>query len=343
MFKNFDINFMDKNDNPLPIIIIAGINGSGKTTLLEYIYKTFKYDFLDLEGSLTVDIKDLNLKELSDKFEIKGHISTNILNVYGADSSDIGYAFYEKIIYLPVNQSLDDIKKIMPLYIENMIYKEDARASEIHQRVRDDINAIFKDLNISMEFDTRNGKGDLFFRNKKGEKISIDDLSTGEKTLISKILYLYIKEIEDSIILIDEPELSLHPSWQNKILKLYEKFAKDNNCQIIIATHSPHIIGSAKNEYIRLLTEDGVIDDFSKSYGLEFSKILTDIMGIDSLRTPDVEKNIKFIKEKIYSNKFQNNLDFQRVWNELELQLGRTDIDLKLLKLEMNLREKKDA
>ena len=36
-FQNFDIDFTDKNDNPLPIVIIAGINGSGKTTLLEYI------------------------------------------------------------------------------------------------------------------------------------------------------------------------------------------------------------------------------------------------------------------------------------------------------------------
>ena len=339
MFKNFDINFMDKNDNPLPIIIIAGINGSGKTTLLEYIYKTFKSDFLDLEGSLTVDIKDLNLKELSDKFEIKGHISTNIINVYGADSSGIGYAFYEKIIYLPVNQNLDDIKKIMPLYIENMIYKEDARASEIHQRVRDDINTIFKDLNISMEFDTRNGKGDLFFRNKKGEKISIDDLSTGEKTLISKILYLYIKETEDSIVLIDEPELSLHPSWQNRILKLYENFAKENNCQIIIATHSPHIIGSAKSEYIRLLTEDGVVDNFSNTYGAKFSQILTDIMGVKNLRTPEINEKFVVIEDMIVDNEFDSLL-FKDKWQELEDILGKNYFDLKLLKLEIASRRK---
>ncbi len=343
ILKELDMNFTDKGEKPLPIIVIAGINGSGKTTLLEYIYKTFEYDFCNLEGSLTVDIKDLNLKKLSDKFAIKGHISKNIMDVYGTDSSDIGYAFYEKIIYLPVNKTLDDIKKIMPLYIENMIYEEDARASEIHKKVRDEINTIFKDLKISMEFDTRNGKGELFFRNKKGEKISIDDLSTGEKTLISKILYLYIRKVEDSIILIDEPELSLHPAWQNRVLKLYENFAKENNCQIIIATHSPHIIGSAKNEWIRILTEDGVIDDFSKSYGLEFSKILTDIMGVDSLRTPDVAKNIKFVKEQIYNNQFQNSTKFKEVWNQLESQLGKTDIDLKLLKLEMNLKEKKDA
>ena len=38
-FQNFDIDFTDENNKPLPIVVIAGINGSGKTTLLEYIKK----------------------------------------------------------------------------------------------------------------------------------------------------------------------------------------------------------------------------------------------------------------------------------------------------------------
>ena len=48
MFKDFKINFTDKNDNPLPIIILAGINGSGKTTLLEVIYSFKKIDLQNL-------------------------------------------------------------------------------------------------------------------------------------------------------------------------------------------------------------------------------------------------------------------------------------------------------
>jgi predicted ATP-binding protein involved in virulence len=290
LFQDFKINFVDNQDSPLPLIVIAGINGTGKTTILEYIKR---------ENS--------------------------------------------EVIYLSAKIGLEGIKKFLPKYLFQKIFNEEADVSQTYKEVREYINTIFKDLNIKIEFERRDAEGNLFFRNKKGKVFSIDDISTGEKTLLSKILYLYIQKIKNQVILIDEPELSLHPRWQNQVLKLYENFAKENNCQIIIATHSPHIIGSAKNEYIRLLTEDGVIDNFSKSYGLEFSKILTDIMGVDMLRTPDVEKNIKFIKEKIYNNTFQNSIEFEQVWNKLESQLGRTDLDLKLLKLEMNLREKKNV
>ena len=35
MFKDFDIDFVDSDGKPLPIVVLAGVNGSGKTTLLE--------------------------------------------------------------------------------------------------------------------------------------------------------------------------------------------------------------------------------------------------------------------------------------------------------------------
>ena len=38
VFKGFDIDFLDLEDKPLPIVVLAGVNGSGKTTLLEYVY-----------------------------------------------------------------------------------------------------------------------------------------------------------------------------------------------------------------------------------------------------------------------------------------------------------------
>jgi predicted ATP-binding protein involved in virulence len=129
------------------------------------------------------------------------------------------------------------------------------------------------------------------------------------------VLYLYFLGYENKVILIDEPELSLHPSWQNRVLKIYENFAIKNNCQVIIATHSPHIIGSAKNEYIRILRkkEDGTIEaiDNSKAHGRDINSILFDVMGevayrprefndkIDRLHIAIDDRNLEEAQERL--------------------------------------------
>lgn len=115
---------------------------------------------------------------------------------------------------------------------------------------------IFDGLDLTFKYSHLDRDDNVWFSNDNQKKFEIKDLSTGEKTLLSKILYLYFLDYKDKVILIDEPELSLHPSWQNKVLKIYENFAIKNNCQIIIATHSPQIIASAKNEYLRFLVKE---------------------------------------------------------------------------------------
>jgi len=294
LLKDFEIDFTDKEDNPLPIIVIAGVNGSGKTTLLEYIQKIHYSDLLYIE---TLENNILDLKQY-------------ILSNFRKESRKLDS--YSKAL-----------KKIQN-FMEELFDGFDTKF------YIDDID------------DTDRYNEKIIFKNSTNDEFKIEELSTGEKTLISKILYLYFKDVKDKVILIDEPELSLHPSWQNKILKLYETFAEKNNCQIIIATHSPHIIGSAKNEWIRLLSEDGVISNFSKSYGLEFDKILTDIMGVENLRTPDVAKKIdklwKFLEDEEYLSS-----EYKILYKELENIVGDLDKDLVLARLEVAKLKRENA
>lgn len=86
-------------------------------------------------------------------------------------------------------------------------------------------------------------------------------------------------EPENSIILIDEPELSLHPKWQERIIKVYERIGKNN--QIIIATHSPHILGSVPKENIIILSknEEGYVvpktgEELEDLFGQPVNRIL---------------------------------------------------------------------
>lgn len=99
---------------------------------------------------------------------------------------------------------------------------------------------------------------------KHGKEIYIDDLSTGEKQIVFRGTHLLknINNMSGGIVLIDEPELSMHPRWQQKILKYYRKLF--NNTQLIIATHSEYVLRSAledkKNILVIVLNDDnGVI------------------------------------------------------------------------------------
>jgi len=65
-------------------------------------------------------------------------------------------------------------------------------------------------------------------------------LSSGEKQLIIILLTALIQEDKNFVLLMDEPEISLHTYWQEKLIK--NILSLNNNNQIIIATHSPSIV-----------------------------------------------------------------------------------------------------
>jgi len=328
VLKDFEIDFCDENENPLPIIVLAGVNGSGKTSILESIVGMKKVNGLKLETIIN------NKKR---NFDSNG----SGIVIYEKGVTEFWYndEIKNKILYFSYQIDLRHIKNFLPEYIQKLVFEYDIKASKIYQKIRENIDDIFKDLNLNIEFDSRDGKGNLYFRHKiTKEKFLIDDLSSGEKTLISEILFLYLNDIKDKIILIDEPELSLHPTWQNKIFKLYENYAKKNNCQIIIATHSPLILGSAENKYIRILTFKNnrvVVKKQNRSYGLEFDRVLLEIMGLDTLRVKEVEENFDKLRDYIQEKNWQKFLD---LYNEMKIYLGENDVDLKLLYMQANLK-----
>lgn len=70
-------------------------------------------------------------------------------------------------------------------------------------------------------------------------------LSSGEQNEIF-LLFKFIFELpEKSVLLIDEPELSLHVAWQLQFIKDIKEIAKTRDVQIVIATHSPEIVSES--------------------------------------------------------------------------------------------------
>jgi len=137
----------------------------------------------------------------------------------------------------------------------------------------------------------------------------------------------------------------MHPNWQNRIVTIYQKLANENNNQILLATHSPHIISSVTKEQIRVLikeeTKIRTIYNFSGSYGWRIDKILLEIFRMTTLRTPMIEKEISILKRQILNNEFTDN-EFINKFSYLEKMLGYDDIDLTMLRFEKKIREKQN-
>ncbi|MDN4632334.1 AAA family ATPase [Sphingomonas sp. PsM26] len=95
-----------------------------------------------------------------------------------------------------------------------------------------------------------------------GRVSAIDQLSTGEKQIVFRAGFLLrsLANLKGSIVLIDEPELSLHPEWQARIVSFYEKLLTVDGVhpQIIASTHSPFIVHGSIGAKTVILEKDVV-------------------------------------------------------------------------------------
>ena len=241
--------------------------------------------------------------------------------------------------------------KDVPSYIATRIMEmaneqENTPMGEIRAAVFKEINEIFEilDLDIKISGISKNAKSIPIFTNSAGDKFDINELSSGEKQLFLRTLAIKMLNPENSIILIDEPELSLHPKWQQRIVDVYRKIGKNN--QIIIATHSPHILGSVKKENIMLLDkdDDGKIvvrtgDELYDSYGQPTERILEDIMGLKTTRNQEIFDKLEKIREMVNEDKYETD-DFKKEYGDLKEILGTMDEDIILIDTEIQIRRK---
>lgn len=74
---------------------------------------------------------------------------------------------------------------------------------------------------------------------KDGEQRTTDMFSSGEREIVHFLLAMFALNVRDGLVLVDEPELHLHPRWQRIFLSLFRDVSGDRNNQFIVTTHSP--------------------------------------------------------------------------------------------------------
>ncbi|MDI3291782.1 AAA family ATPase [Polyangium sp. 15x6] len=158
----------------------------------------------------------------------------------------------------------------------------------------------------------------------------VDQLSDGEKCLLAMtgdlarrlaIANPYMDNPLEGggVVIIDEVELHLHPSWQREIVPALERTFP--NCQFIVTTHSPAVVGHVQRESLRLLKSDasGIrVEVPSVSFGLDANRVLLEIMGVDE-RPHDVKVQLEVIYTLIGEGKFE---EARERIASLEAQIG---------------------
>ena len=82
----------------------------------------------------------------------------------------------------------------------------------------------------------------FYFRTNKGKELELTQLSSGEQHEVVLLFELIFNAKQNILVLIDEPEISLHVNWQKEFLKDLLRIIEIQNIQVLIATHSPSII-----------------------------------------------------------------------------------------------------
>lgn len=173
---------------------------------------------------------------------------------------------------------------------------------------------------------------------KQGKKLRVDQLSDGEKCLMAMVGDIARRLAianphrknplhSEGIVLIDEIDLHLHPTWQHMIVpQLLQTFPK---CQFLISTHSPHVITHVSpNQLFSMNMRKGVltVEQPRESYGKNAERVYEDIMGMETTRPKDVKTAI----EKIYNLIDRNNL--VKAKKEIESLQGKIGKDSELFR-----------
>ncbi len=203
-------------------------------------------------------------------FNTKQVTSTTTLQVDQDKYEDDEDEDYTRIKQLLVDIEEQDANDWMKISREGHLSDRRYKKFEMNSkgyRFKNAFNSFFENVKYEGVDNTDPNEKRVIFK-KYGRSVSVDQLSTGEKQIVFRGAHLlrHVNSIMGGIVLIDEPELSMHPKWQKKILDYYRGLFTNNgsqSVQMIIATHSEYVIQSAlkdrDNVLVIVLSDDSGI------------------------------------------------------------------------------------
>ncbi|MFE4145124.1 AAA family ATPase [Peribacillus sp. YIM B13472] len=317
-------------------LMLLGENGSGKTSILQAIALALSADkkdrqslksfFSGEEGYIRIILVDehkpieLGFKDNSLVIDSKATIP---VIAYGATR------LLNESKVLKENNNVDNlfIRKQEDYFIPHPIswLKTDEEQRALSQVILD-ILPFYEDNPIKIFFKNE----DLYLiRKGSAREISLNELSSGYKTIILLVsdimrsIYKVYKSgnLAEGIVLIDEIDAHLHPTWKMRIVsRLRQAFPR---MQFIVTSHDPLCLRGIHNGEIAVLQHNGdsinVIDDLPDPAGLRIDQILTsEMFGMNSTIDPKYDKLIKDFHYQLSLPSDERTEEFQKIKEALD-------------------------
>ena len=286
-YKRFHDLTIDLENDPKRIVALVGENGCGKSSvfdamlLLQSNYgaqigntrsKGYKYHSMiksphfNVARNVLIDFDQGDYVKVLKEKGLKGQEQTifSFRSPYRYNS-DLNITKSEAVSEIKQNDygassssALDDkmVANYERIYVKYYAYldKEDCPPSEAKRKIIGDINnALGNCLNLEMTNigNIQSSRGTLYFKKPDHpNEFDFNVLSSGEKEVVDILLDLYLRQEDynDTVFIIDEPELHINTSIQRKLLIEIDKIV-GQNCQIWIATHSIGFLRALKEDF----------------------------------------------------------------------------------------------
>lgn len=242
------------------INVLIGKNGSGKSTILRMLHEAvlpiedskLNFRLFDSVDDIIIELEDdIVIRVNSDSRTITGNeeIVNYKLNATLINTFDVVEKSFNPNTTL-LDDKLDNLKREFTIYqrdlsnqVENVFNIDDktSRRNQIDKiesiyETKNIFSRVLAELFIEKKFDEKE-----FYFLKQGIETPIlpENLSSGEKQILIVLLTTLLQDNKSYILLMDEPEISLHIDWQRSLIRNIRQI--NPNCQIIMTTHSPTV------------------------------------------------------------------------------------------------------